>query len=515
MVPPNDRREYPFPTWLPLVLLLVLGFGLRLWIIARTEVAARDSIGFIRTALRFENEPWIDVVRSSEQPPGYALAVLFVSRPVRAIAGNTSGDTMVLAAQLASALLGVLSIIPMVRLGRELGDRRLGWLAAGIMLALPGILRLTSDGLSEGTFLFFVSLTLWLGVRALRHPSAARMALCGVGAAGAYLTRPEGLELAVAAGAALLALQFTSRRQKWLPVGGQLAGLACGVLVGVAPYVAITGHLTNKNTAKVLLGDPNADPARMMPYGNAGSKSLLGVWLQESGDAKGPRWLWTIKALTSETAQSLQYYGLGLAVLGLFVWRYRRGSLGGRLLIGGLVALHVLILCRMASLSGYLSERHTLMLVVAACIPAAAALLWLGERVRPAAGLLVAGLAVLVLIAAELPSLTKPLHGNRAAHKAAGRFLAEVVAPDDKIMDPFNWAEYYARDPLPPPVPKEPKRWFVVLETGDNPHSRLPALADARLMAKYGTLVFESSAGMSKNQRVQVFEVSRADIGLP
>lgn len=515
MVPPIDQRENRFPTWLALVLLLVAGLSLRLWIIARTEVAARDSIGFIRTALRFEQEPWTDVVRSSEQPPGYALMVLVVSRPVRALAGNTSCDTMVFAAQLASALLGVLSIVPMMRLGRELGDRRLGWLAAGVMLALPGILRLTSDGLSEGTFLFFVSLTLWLGVRALRHPSALRMALCGVGVAAAYLTRPEGLELAVAAGGALVALQFTARRQKWLPMSGQLAGLACGVLVGVAPYVAITGHLTNKNTAKVLLGDPNADPARMLPYGQAGSRSLLGVWLQESGDSKGPRWIWAIQALASETAQSLQYFGTGLAVMGLFVWRYRRGSLGGRLLLGGLVALHVLILCRMASLSGYLSERHTLMLVIAACIPAAGALLWLGERLRPTAGALVAGAMLVVLIAAEMPSLAKPLHGNRAAHKAAGRFLAQAIAPGDKIVDPFNWAEFYAQAPLPPPAPQEPKRWFVVLESGDNSHSRLPALADARLMARYGALVFESSAGLSRNQRVQVFEVSRADIGLP
>ena len=60
--------------------------------------------------------------------------------------------------------------------------------------------RLTSDGLSEATFLFWASLTLWLGVRALRGPSAGRMLAVGLGAAAAYLTRPEGLELAVAAG---------------------------------------------------------------------------------------------------------------------------------------------------------------------------------------------------------------------------------------------------------------------------------------------------------------------------
>ena len=53
------------------------------------------------------------------------------------------------------------------------------------------------------------------------------------------------------------------------------------------------------------------------------------------------------------------------------------------MLIGGIVVLCIaLILCRMASLSGYLSERHVLIFVLAGCIPAGAALLWLGNRLR-------------------------------------------------------------------------------------------------------------------------------------
>src|SRR5437763_8774322 len=142
MNPPKDRPS--IPNWLPLAVLIAIGLALHGWVIARTEVAARDSIGFIRTALRFENEPWAEVVRTSEQPPGYALTVLAVSWPVRAFTGNTSCDTMVLAAQLASALMGLVAIIPMVKLGRELSDRRIGWLAAGVFLALPGVMRLTS-----------------------------------------------------------------------------------------------------------------------------------------------------------------------------------------------------------------------------------------------------------------------------------------------------------------------------------------------------------------------------------
>ena len=68
---PKDRPSAISDLVAACTLLIAIGFGLHAWVIARTEVAARDSIGFIRTALRFENEPWIEVVRSSEQPPGY------------------------------------------------------------------------------------------------------------------------------------------------------------------------------------------------------------------------------------------------------------------------------------------------------------------------------------------------------------------------------------------------------------------------------------------------------------
>ena len=66
-------------TWVVLVVILALGLVLRLWVIARAEVAARDSIGFIRYAVRFEHETLTDILRTSEHPPGYPLAVLLVS----------------------------------------------------------------------------------------------------------------------------------------------------------------------------------------------------------------------------------------------------------------------------------------------------------------------------------------------------------------------------------------------------------------------------------------------------
>src|SRR5689334_2750262 len=95
---PAPAPSLRFPSWLALMQLLALGLGLRVWVIARTEVAARDSIGFIRYALRLEREPWQEVIRTAEHPPGYALVVMLVSWPVRAWTGDTSCDTMVLSA---------------------------------------------------------------------------------------------------------------------------------------------------------------------------------------------------------------------------------------------------------------------------------------------------------------------------------------------------------------------------------------------------------------------------------
>src|SRR5262249_36256854 len=153
-----------------------------------------------------------------------------------------------------------------------------------LFLCLPAWVRTTSDGISEGTFLFWLSLTLWLAVRVLRRPGVGRSLLCGLAAAAGYLTRPEAIELAAALGLSLLALHLRrARRQAWTRLAPQLAALSCGLLVGVGPYVALTGKLTNKNTGKLMLGDPDVDrtgltPGTGMAPPRPGGGPLLAAW---------------------------------------------------------------------------------------------------------------------------------------------------------------------------------------------------------------------------------------------
>ncbi len=68
-----------------LVVLLLLGAsGLRAWHLRHTEVAARDSIGFIRIAWQMEHDNFRQAVADGQQHPGYPLAILGTSKFVSA-----------------------------------------------------------------------------------------------------------------------------------------------------------------------------------------------------------------------------------------------------------------------------------------------------------------------------------------------------------------------------------------------------------------------------------------------
>src|SRR5438552_5447359 len=94
--------------WLLIGVLLVLILPLRLWLIDNTEVTARDSIGYIRYALQFEQKDWKDVLKGNHQHPGYPVLVLLTSLPIRALDGATTPENMELSAQLVNLVASLL-----------------------------------------------------------------------------------------------------------------------------------------------------------------------------------------------------------------------------------------------------------------------------------------------------------------------------------------------------------------------------------------------------------------------
>ncbi len=494
-----------------LLLLLALAGGIRAWVVGHTEVLSRDGITFIDYTLQLESRPWKDVLRGNHQHPGYPLSVLAVSLPVRHFLGGTDCVSMQLSAQCASALAGLLLVIPMFYLGKTLFDRGVGFWAALLFQCLPVSGRILSDGLSESLFFLLTATALLLAVRAVRAGSPRLFALCGVCSGLAYMTRPEGVVVPAATALFLIAMRaMPAWRWPWRRSAACGAALAlAGVVVG-SPYLLVTHHLSNKPSSREILrpryhAEAPAIPAGLNPAARRPGFPLA-VWLNQdlpwsSRAIKG------LRGILAETTKGFQYFGCIPVLLGLWWYRDRLRTRPEVWLILTVVLVHTLALWRLAVVAGYVSERHVLLLVLCGTFPAVAAVRdmparWLAWRRRKAdspavhevgrPGLLRSApawsvLLLLALAGSGLPKTLKPLHADRAGHHAAGRWLADHARPWDEVRDGhFGWAHFYAgrlvhdQQPVPPPPGTRPLCYVVKGRSREapNPYGPTNAAAD-------------------------------------
>lgn len=505
LCPPRMSATHSWQDLACLVFLLFLAAGMRVWLISHTEVAARDSIGFIRYAWQLERQPWAEVLRHSQQHPGYPAWLLAVSWPVRSVLRDNDARAMQLSAQLASAIAGVLLVIPMFYLGKELFDRRVAFWAAALFQCLPVSARIMSDALSEATFLLLTATALLCAVRALRSNSPFRFGLCGLFAGLTYLTRPEGVLLVASTGLVLIALQaFPAWRRSWRQVLACAASLTLTAVVVSLPYVAATRQFTTKPTGRELLKTATAEKGiQDLPFLDRPAVattvrplpvSLWAVWAQ--AHEKGSL-LWCGRALLTELIKGFYYVAWLPALVALWWFRQRLRLVPGAWVLLVLCLVHGLVLLRLAMVMGYVSERHVLVLVLCGIFWAAAGLCALGSwwatlvHTQPMLGVFLP----LAVACAGLPQSLKPLHANRAGHHAAGLWLAAHTQPADPITDPFCWAHYYAGrvfwEGLTPPIPEGHRvTGYVIVERPDREHSRLPLIARAQQLAEQGQLVY-------------------------
>jgi hypothetical protein len=513
-------------------LLLILTSALRLYLVSHTEVAARDSIGYIRYAWQLENRSWIQVIRETEQPPLYALAIREASIPLRQFITGPDSVIMQRSAQLVSALAGILLVLPMYFLGHELFDRRIAFWAVMVFQCLPATGRFLSDGISEGLFILFVALALWLGVRSLRTQSIFESVLAGICGGLAYLTRIEGGLVVAAIGTVLLCCQAI-RNRRW-PVRRFLAcsfSLALGALVVAGPYMAVIRGITNKQSIRSTIENRIVEAPATCTSGLP-----LAVWWSGSPDAdKG--W-WGLWALGTELSRGAFHIGWPAALLGLWVCRDRLRSTPGMWVLLLLCAAMASVLWRLANVMGYLSDRHCLIILFCAMYWMAAGFLaagaWLARLVQSYCGEWTRGktlwwqvleerlttpramatILLLATLAVALPKSIEPLHGNRAGFRQAGLWLHDHADESDEIVDPYCWAHYYAgcvfREHMATvAAPGHQPVRYVVLEYAKSEHTRLTGLEDAKALAKQGREVFRWTGKQGKNDaEVVVYEVA-------
>ncbi len=509
-----------------LLLLILVAAGLRSWQLAHTEVAARDSIGYVRIAWQLEHDgDWPRVVRTAAQHPGYPAVLLLVSGPVRYFSGDDLPMTMQRSAQLTSIFAAILLVVPMFLLGRGLFDRRVGFVAALLFQCLPTGGRLMADGLSEPVFLLWTSLAFLCATYGLRKGSPWWFA--GVGLCGglAYLTRPEGALVVAATGLVLVGLQAFARwHRPWLSLAQSAVLLTWGALTVAGPFVLIVGHLTTKNTALQIMqnnvpqvqvkGWQGEEQEDQPPVGKGAPNEALSP--PTLAPADGPAWddkdhpparVSTGWLLLTTFAKCFFYVTWIPALLGVVLGRdrFRLAPVSWVMLV--VCAALGFVLYRVPVVMGYLSDRHTVLILFCSVFWTAAGTLrlgdgcaWLVTHVWGARadgawgrGTTWAGVLLVPLLGGALVKTLEPLHTDRLPFREAGRWLARHAQPGDKIDDPYCWASYYAGRVFTENTPNlphaEPPKVYVVVELSANKPPRLHPKTSAKDVAEKGRLV--------------------------
>jgi hypothetical protein len=469
------------------LILVAVAVAVHVWVIHNTSVTARDSIGFARYALNLtdpnagraesEHRSFWQFLRDEKHPPGYPALIFVISVFVRPLYAAPLPDQILRSAQVASALSAVLLVFPTFRLGRMLFDRTVGFWAALVFQLLPVVARDTSDGLSDGPFLLFVSWAVLSGVCGVTTGGMGAFARCGLAAGCAYLIRPEGLVVPVACGVVLW-VAFIQRIVLPRPVVRNLLALSLGFLVVGGPYMLVIGRITNK-------------PAMFEVAFHSFEPPIGGLLFAESisTDLVGPNRLGAVALACVKEWLKAAHYGVAvLAVVGLFL-TWRRVMREPQFWFPVVYAVvHLLVVALLGYKKGYVSERHFLPVVWVGVVFAIGGLrescqLW---HQVPGLGLIfcwrywptviAAGLALV-----GLPPLAKSLHENRAGHKEAGIVLRDELealnaahpplASGVVIIDHYEWAQFYAERSLyrvvPDPPAPEQKVVYVVLELKD------------------------------------------------
>jgi hypothetical protein len=482
------RADLPWLAGLVLVALVLRG-----WQLTHAEVLSRDSIDYIRMAWRLQHDPWQEVLRRSPQHPGYPLVLLAVSLPVRHFGHGDLAALMQLSAQLASAAAAVLLVIPMFYLGRELFHRRIGFWTALLFQGLPVAGREMADGLSEPVFLLAAAAALIFACRGLRGGGAGTFALAGLCSGLAYLTRPEGALVAGLTGVVVLARQALPLwRRPWRQFLYSSAALTLGLAAVGGPFAWTIGGATTKPAANDVLHHMAAAPDSQA--GRYTTGPVLAVWWPDDAPPTQRTW-WGLAALMGGLCRAFFFVYWIPTLLGLWWFRDRFRLIPGTWVMALLCLSMALLLYRVAVLMGYLSDRHTLLIVLCGSYFGMAALVrlanllaglaargWAGRRVWSAALLAVAVLG-------PLPRALERLHADRAAFRTAGYWLAAHTLPGDTVLDPYRWAYYYAgrifTEGQPDLPASRPPRSYLVVDQSSAKQSHLPEYHASTVLAQH------------------------------
>lgn len=429
--------------------------------VCRTLVPAQDGLKFLAVARRFQTDPWVDVIRGTDQHPLYP-ALVAVVQPVAAMILGSGPESWRIAGQGVSVLASLTLLLSLFALAHAVFDERVALIATFIYVLLPVPAEVGRDVLGNAIGLLAMTATLWLGSQAIRRDSWRFALAAGLVGGLGYTARPEAILAPMAVGLAFCIHLARTRGVGTLHAAPAIPALGLALLVCVGGYALAKGQVSEKlalRHAASLGTQTNVLRTTPQPLPPGLERAQLDLSPKEESDDKalaGP-----VDVLKSAVRRWWDAMCGGFAIMavwGLARSRYIRATLESdpesgaseRLILGAFVVTYLLALTLHGSKLGYLSGRHVLPLVLVSSIWAGAGvficLQRLGERLplsrRTWRLAVVSGAAAVstILVVYQL----RTGHESRRGHWQAGRWLAANARPEERILDTRGWARFVA-----------------------------------------------------------------------
>jgi 4-amino-4-deoxy-L-arabinose transferase-like glycosyltransferase len=449
-------------------LLMAMTAALLTWGIHHTETSFADGLRYIHQAEKIEAGSWHDIALHGTDHPLHPLALATMHR----LMGHVGPISWQRAALWLAFTCTVLLVIPIYMLTLELFGEGASWLACLLAIINPLSSYIVVNVLSESTFLLPWTFGLWAAIRFFRDGRLAWLLVAIAFGVVAYLTRPEGLLLAVALFTTLLMMPlFRATRFERERSFKLIACVVIGVLILAGPYIALRGGLgTKPGIARVLALAPQSN-----------SHALE----REKPLAADAPFLHTYRLATIRMFKILRVAVtpalFPFALLGLLLLSLRKSGQRSAMFLLIVLGASAVALVRLHATGGYGVSRHGLVPGIVLTIASAGALASLAASARipgrwlrlkqdrvgmpaPVWSMLLAGL--FLTINARGLEFNNP--SPFAVYHTAAGWLAGHVKGAERVLDMTDWSLYFSRRPGYPfadvyKAPGDPStRWVVV-----------------------------------------------------
>jgi 4-amino-4-deoxy-L-arabinose transferase-like glycosyltransferase len=429
-----------------IIILLAITLGIGTYLIATTVLIAKDGTFYIELAKSIADNP-VEAMRNIPSW-GYPFLIHLMHKMIGLFYDATSLQGWIISAQVVSLISKVIASIALYFVGSYFVGSRLSFWGTLILSILPDSVEYGSDALTEWPHIMFLAPSFLLLLLGAQYHKNWMFGWAGIAAGLGYLVRSEGCQL-VLYGSAWLLFNLIRPQGKWkrTKAVGALILLLAGFAVIAIPYMRSKGYIFPEQgmwKLPALLSMSNDS------IGSAFDTNMCLVGLSV-GKIIGN------ETLITNMCETLLYYFIPALLIGCYYYfRKQSKTLEQTFFATAFIVVNVAIAIWQLSCLGYLSRRHTLVLVAFTIfyIPVGLHVIasWLSRRTSRSDSvveenirrwffiLMVVGF---VICAAKFVSIT-PLRWEKQGYRDAAEWLSKNTAPMDIIAIPDKRITFYA-----------------------------------------------------------------------